>query len=246
MSDRLYVCAFGTDRAREWRRLFETLRATAATHCATWDRTFDWCAPAPVQARTGVEAHAHNTIKLDAWAQFLARCDDGDRVLLLDADTVILEPIDDIWARAFDLAYTVKPQGFPFNLGVIFLRVSPATRVFMDRWRAKNAELAAMTYEQARTWRRQFGGINQAAFGLLRDAGALRGLALEMLPCATWNCEETGWQVFASAPPRILHIKGALRRSLFRGEQPPKALRPALQAWLALEQASQASQVAQV
>lgn len=214
MARRLYACAFDPRPRGPFARMAEVLEYSAAAHCAAWQRSV---VRLPVEVRrcaSGIESHGHNSLKLDHWAAAVEAAADGDELLLIDADTLILRSLDDAWDAPFDLAYTVKADRFPFNLGVVFLRVSPATRAFMRRWLGENRALFAQPGDH-RAWRVRWGGINQAAFGRLLEGGALASLQLRSLSCAEWNCEESAWATFDPGVTRIVHIKGELRRCLF-------------------------------
>lgn len=194
--------------------------------------------------RTGVEAHAHNTQKLEHWVSEALAMPDGSELILVDADVMVLRPIADIWEQAFDVAYTVKAEPlppsapFPFNLGVMFLRMSEPVRGLLSAWLRMNADLFAMTPTDARVWRRTHGGINQAAFGMIVERGALDGLKVLTLPCAEWNCEESAWDTFDPDRTRIVHVKGELRRELFQACRPKPALEPLIQRWRGLDKAA--------
>jgi hypothetical protein len=233
---RLVSCSFGNG---EWLRLSRVLAYSAAQHCADWDRRIARIDPPAPQPGVHDDAHLANTQKLEHWAAAVRTAGDGQRLLLIDADTAILRSLDDIWDREFDVAYTTRPVDclFPFNAGVIFLRVGPRVRELMEAWRAAN-QLMLIDRAYHLAWRPRFGGINQAALGaVLADPAHVAGVTLLPLPCAEWNCEDTGWSDFAADRTRILHIKTQLRRVVFR-RSPPDRLAPLMNLWQQLERAA--------
>ena len=238
MTPRLEACAFqtGSDPAGMWARLVRVLAFSAARQCPGWDRQIQTITPPRMQSALGIPSHVHNTQKMEHWYQTVAAAPDGADLLLIDADTMILRPLDDIWDRDFDLAYTVKESRFPFNSGVVFLRVSPAVRAFASRWRDENRKMLGDARHH-QVWRKRFGGINQAALGRLLDAGDHQGLTLAKLPCLEWNCEDSSWAAYDPAVTRIAHLKGALRRAVFlRPHTRPEAqLKPLVDRWLELD-----------
>lgn len=208
---RLESVYFETSGSGRWTRLARVLRTTAEAHCPDWALSIDRLAPAIDPRSPILRSWQANTHKLAEWARRVRAAEDGDRMLLADSDAMILRPLDDVWAESFDLAYTVKRGRFPFNAGVVFLRVSDRTRAFMSDWVAANARVLA-DERPAEFWIRQYGGVNQASLAeLLMNTG----LQLAQLPCHEWNCEDTNWRRFDPAVTRIVHLKGALRTACF-------------------------------
>lgn len=228
-----------------WPRFARVLALSAARHCPTWQRdiqAFD------VDARTsplGSKSAVVNAQKLDAWAAIVAEAADGDRLLLIDVDTVILRPLDDVWDLKFDLAYTTKPveSRFPFNAGVLFLRITPAVRTFIATWRAENERMFhdAAYYQ---VWRPAYGGLNQSALGaLFHNRAAIADLTIRRLPCVEWNCEDEHWAAFDAKRTRIVHYKGALHRALFDRGPLEEGMRPLIAIWRLLEGAASDRQI---
>ncbi len=219
---RLESCYFG--ESRQWERMAAVLRMTAETQCPTWDIAVRRIVPEPRTSALGLAPSVANTQKLEEWCRIVAAAANGDRLLLIDADTAILRPLDDVWEREFDLAYTTKPYArTPFNGGVLFLRISPVVRRFFVEWAAENAKMLGDA-EYHHHYRLKYFGLNQAAFGKLLEDGKLDDLNLLDLPCAEWNCEDTSWKRFDATRTRILHVKdgitqetGNLRKTIFGG-----------------------------
>lgn len=235
MTQRLEACYFGPDPNGYFLRMAAVLELTASQHCSAWVRTVRRIQPEPRTSALGLAQHVVNTQKLEHWAALVAAASDGEHLLLMDADTAILRSLDDVWVDPFDIAYTTKRKPFPFNLGVIFVRVNARSRAFFSAWLFENDRLLREPGDAkaVTAWRTRYGGINQASFAAVLNA-LPDGLMLKTLPCAEWNCEESGWMNFGSTT-RILHIKGALRRAIFRREDVFESLRPASDAWRALE-----------
>lgn len=221
---RLNACYFVRPDQVYWRRMVRVLEQSAVTHCPGWDvRIQELDAP----SLSGARSFVSNTHKLDHFCAVVEQAPDGAELLLLDVDTLILRPLDDVWTQRFDLAYTVRSHTFPFNLGVVFLRVSEPVRAFLRIWRDENRRFF-FDEKAHRPARQRYGGINQASFGHLLAAGALRGLQLHTLPCLEWNCEDTSWAKFDPRTTRILHVKSALRQAMYRGYPTPQGCAKAL------------------
>jgi hypothetical protein len=237
MNPRLISCYFGKGAGDQWPRLARVLAHTAAEHCPGWDVDITRITPPPMKSAIGRISHVHNTQKMECWAQAVLNAPAGAQVLLIDADTMILRSIDDVWDQPFDMAYTTKPSRFPFNSGVVFFRVSPAVREFVERWRAENRRMLG-DGKHHQVWRSKYGGINQAALGYMLDSDIAAHLQLVKLPCLEWNCEDSSWSQFDPAVTRIVHVKSALRRAVFRIGPTPTKLRPLMKRWRQLEEAA--------
>lgn len=222
LTPRLEACYFAPDPAMDrfarrdpFDRMAAILEATAAEHCSGWERHIVRIDPTPRQSAIGKASHVQNVQKVEHWTEVVTAAPDGTPLLVIDADTAILRPLDDVWERSFDVAYTVKRRPFPYNLGVLFVRVSDRTRAWFAAWRDENLRMLEER-EGVDAWRQTHGGINQASFARLRESGATTGLELLELPCREWNCEESGWPSFDPGRTRILHVKGELRRAMFQ------------------------------
>ncbi len=240
MKPRLEACYFGDGECGEWPRLATVLRHTAARHCPDWaphivalpppPRTLDVFAP---------DMNRNNTWKLDYWCSRIEHAEDGARVLLMDTDMVILRPLDAVWQQPFDVAYTTRPAEYPFNAGVVFVRVSEVSRAFVRLWRDENRRMFAdRAYH--RPWRRKYGGMNQAALGCVLESAQRQTLSILPLSCAEWNSEDASWPAFDPAVCRVLHVKSALRRTIFGSGPPLRELQHLARLWGDLERAASA------
>lgn len=239
VTPRLVCCTFN---GQPYERLVRVLELTARRHCGHWDLQIGPVTPATHDAETGERlrsaigktSHVENTQKMEAWAAAVDAAPDGTGMLLIDADTFILRPLDDIWDRPFDFAYTTKVSRFPFNSGVVLLRVSSQTRAFVQRWRHENLAMLR-DFEHHREWRRQYGGINQAALGRALQSGWLAELQVLELPCAEWNCEDATWRDYDPATTRIVHVKSALRLAVLGMGPALPSFQPLVHLWRRLE-----------
>jgi hypothetical protein len=236
VTPRLEACCFNGGNDGKWTRLARVLALSASQHCASWDVQIRTVVPPRLQSALGIPSHVHNTQKMEHWHRIVTEAPDGACVLLIDADTMILRPLDDVWAQEFDLGYTTKESRFPFNSGVVFVRVSDRVRAFVTSWRDENRRMLGDARHH-QVWRKQYGGINQAALGCLLAKQAQFGLSLAKLPCLEWNCEDSHWAKFDPEVTRIVHIKGALRRAAFLRPQvrPLNELEPLVTRWRDLD-----------
>lgn len=256
MQRRIHTANFPSPHtnASMYARLEQVLRFTAARHCPGWDVVVDARPPAACSSAMGIRSHEFNTQKDDSWCRAVEHAPDGAGLLLIDVDTMIVRPLDDIWAQDFDVAYTARPAeretGPPFNSGVLFVRVSPRTRAFFQAWNAETHRLLADPVRHE-PLRRQFTGIHQSSLGVMLGAGVERtwrerlwswpwrpwqrtNLHIRAIACAEWNCDPA-FDVYDEATTRIVHVKSGLRRSIFGLFGYGYACRELTQAWKALE-----------
>lgn len=241
---RLVSGYFGEGAGRQWPRMARVLQYSASVHCPGWDvdvRALEAVLPPSPHASP---SEAANVYKLQWWCAEVEGCAEGARVLLIDVDTVILQPLDAVWDLAFDVAYTARRAGlFPLNAGVIALRVSDRSRRFLRLWLEENYRMLA-DQERHRIWRRKYAGMNQAALGCLLESGTVSDVHVRTLPCAEWNCEDSSWRTFNPSIARILHVKSQLRRAALGLGGPTPALQPLVRLWRQWEQRALAAAVA--
>lgn len=254
MTPVLVACHFTAKKEQDgqYDRLARVLAYTAAQHCPHWDVRITAIVPTIPETVSGNLSHGWNTAKLEHWCDAVAAAPDGTPMVLIDADTCLLQPLDPIWNRAFDLAYTVRDvdrHRLPLNGGLVAVRVSPAVRAAMELWRAENARMVTDQIHHEH-WRRKYAGINQASFGALIEAGrgcqcegcltrtgappSFEGLSVVKLSCHEWNCCE--WGAFRASRCRVLHIKSRLRRAVFGVNPAPPSLTRLVRLWHELEQ----------
>lgn len=242
-----------------WARLARVLAASAARHLPRWDRRVGPVTPPAISVLGATLLTRHrsivNTQKMQYWRDAVHASADGAALLLLDADTLITRPLDDVWELDFDVAYTTKAATrIPFNAGVVFVRVSPSVRAFMDAWLAQQVAFL-QDRSAARPWQQLMIGVSQAALAALLDrmgvdprvedparvTGTLDGapITLRRLPCLEWNCEDAHWARYDPAITRIVHVKSGLRDAVLGRSGPvAPALRPLIAHWRAIEQAA--------
>lgn len=243
MTPQLVSCIFGSDA---YERMGRVLRYTAGLYCPDWHIRVEKVAPALIDPRDGQRlesalgkaSHLANTQKMIAWDAAVQAAPDGAEILLIDCDAMVVGPLDEVWTIPFDLAITTKRHTrFPFNSGVVFVRVNARTRAFFRAWRDENLVMLR-DRDHHQVWRRGYGGINQAALGRALESGWAQGLHVHELPCAEWNCEDSHWREFDPAVTRIVHVKSALRMAILGFGPTLEYLRPLVLLWRRMEQAA--------
>lgn len=154
----------------------------------------------------------HNTLKSVHFTEIIQQCKIGELVGMIDCDTMILNPLDDIVKEDFDLAITHRPDGskMKFNTGVVFCRVSKKIKKLYENW-----GIVALEMLEDKSffddWKDGYGGINQTSLGYLLENGYADKLNVVKLDCAIWNCENTTWHRFNPQKTKVVHLLGMLR-----------------------------------
>lgn len=200
-ANRLYSAWFGDGH---WARMAHALKASAEFHCIGWDVEVERI------YSTARGKYDTNVQKLEYWERFVHRCADGDQVVLIDSDCFVARPLDSVWLLVAEVGIAFKgTPRLPFNAGVVFLRVSEATRRFMAEWYAINVRMMGDRAFHLR-YERTYSGINQAALGYMLERDGGPGVDVARLNAGEWNaCNPTFW---TRTDARIYHVKSQLRQ----------------------------------
>lgn len=236
---RLESCYFGQYGNPRWERMARVLSYTASLFCPSWSVNVTPIGPNGENQRIARKL-TNNTHKLEHWADIVEASSDGERLLLIDTDTMILRSLDAVWDQPFDVAITTKVAEYPINGGVVFLRASQAVKTFMATWREVNRQmLNDPGFHQP--WKRRFAGMNQAALGYILTEHR-PALNIVELPCAEWNCQDDTWPLFAPEVTRIVHVKAALQLACLEAQPIPAELVELARLWKFYDR--EASQIA--
>lgn len=239
----IYSIWFGDGMYERMAKVFEY---TAKKHCPNWDINVDHVEPVELEHHNmALPSHVANTQKMEAWNRVVQGAENGKRILLVDSDTFFTNGIDDIWEKDFDICYTSKKTSrFPFNSGVIFIRVSDKVKDFFNEWAEVNRNMLKNA-KKHQPWRAKYGGINQAAFGWMLRSEEAKRLNIADVPCREWNCEDSSWASFDPNETRIVHVKSDLRRAIFRrGRQDRHGVADLVKLWKSIEQEMKGSMAA--
>jgi hypothetical protein len=150
--------------------------------------------------------------KAEAWRDEVNGSPDGDVIVMIDADCLVLKSLAAIESADFDIAHAPRRRGYRYNLGVLAVRVSRGTREFMSAW----AEMTALNEFIPRhrdECDKKWGSTDQAAFADLLPGSEL---TIGELEDDAWNlCQD--WERL-SERTRILHFRGRCSRRLLKGD----------------------------
>jgi hypothetical protein len=206
-----YSCYFGSGR---FEAMANALRASLERNGGCDEIEIESVAP-PAKIHT----FTSNTEKLGHWRRQVDAAQDGAKLVLLDSDTIVTHSLAPAF-EAFVSAVAMTDKGpavsrMRYNCGVVFVHCGPAAKAFFARWQSINDEFLRNRGAHA-PYEAKHGGINQAAWGCMRDMKDPLCSAVSDLPCATWNaCYPPLWARAAEAS--VIHYKSDLRISLFHG-----------------------------
>lgn len=208
---------FGKER---YERMAKVLEATARKHCEEWDirveRIPEHSLEYPWQDQGTAAALMGNAHKSFAWSQIVEDAEEGERLLLIDADCYIRRPLEEMWEEEFDVVLTETGKAWAFCSGVMFVRVNERSKRF---FRAITEETWKMVKDGGyhAKWRQKYAGIHQAAIGAILENGGSEGVDIKKVPCSEWDALH--WNSGA----RVMHLIPRLRKILFDGARLSKS-----------------------
>ena len=161
------------------------------------------------------------------WVEAL-RHTSHETVCIMDCDTIVLKPIDDINFTA-DITFTIRDGVWPINSGVVVVKKSERTIKFMEEWERESTKITndEELLRIATTKAEPYGGGSQMALHQMikykKGKNNYRHICkLQAMPCDVLNhCEDKP----LTANTRIVHYKGHLQSVLLRAHPPREAER---------------------
>jgi hypothetical protein len=150
--------------------------------------------------------HTANYIKLKAWRNNI----EGNSVLI-DADTIVLDDVSEVFNMPHDLIYTKRDynRSIPFNSGVVFVKESG--KQILDRWCDIDQQMFTDPIFHQK-WKKKYFGFNQASFGCLLET--MPELNIGQVNATYYNsCDQGDW-VRNAQLAKIVHVKSFLRESI--------------------------------
>ena len=154
-----------------------------------------------------------------AYAQlaYLAGCEEGQHIVLIDTDTIVVRDVSDVFAIEFDVAVTIRdsPQydfekRMPYNNGIVYLRNTQSTQDYLRSVIECNEEME----EELHAWSgNQFAVLSllgrQEPYEVVRIGSA----KVLILPCDPYNYtpDTTSERIHEKF---ILHFRGNAKRNM--------------------------------
>jgi hypothetical protein len=185
---------------RVWRKSIELNCPSAEIHVA------EIAPPTETKRKIGLSSNWH---KFKLWQRFIAEQPDGEHVILMDVDMVVLQDLAPAFDRQFDIGATRRTKAnWPYNGGVVFVRVNQRTKAFLEQW----AEIDERMYRDEKfhaPYSHKYKGQNQSSFGYMLEHNTT-GAEIVDFPCAVWNACNEDWSNIDD-DTRVIHLKSQLR-----------------------------------
>lgn len=232
---KILVVQFDYPGKNAYERLLAVFAKSVEWRCPTAELVVERItAPLETKRNAGMTSNWH---KFKVWNEFVQAQSDGERVVLMDADMLIIQDIEPAFDEAeFDIGLTRRTStAWPYNGGVIFINVNERSRAFVSKW----GEIDDEMYRDDSLhdpYKKRYKGQNQASLGWMVEHNPM-GAVIHEFPCAVWNACNEDWMRFGPHT-RVVHIKSTLRHScLGRTSGHPSKMKAAYRSWKRVEDA---------
>jgi hypothetical protein len=153
-------------------------------------------------------------VKQREWTRYAL--EQKDEFIMMDCDMLVLRELTSAFNTEFDIGYTVHDQTIkPFNGGMIFSRSTEKARKFWQGWLCLCERMYINPGLRAQ-YNDKYKGFAQVALGILLETKP--DCNIKKFPCSEWNVCDEEWENMAEEA-RCVHIKGRMRKALFKGTQ---------------------------
>ena len=137
--------------------------------------------------------------------------------MFVDADTVFLRDVSELFDGSFDIAVGVRPnwamsgKRVKYNGGVVLFSPTKVARLFMERWIRIDMR---MLHDQKfhALWHKKYNGQNQSSFGCMVET-RLGKTRLREYPTGIMNACEQDWPNIGNGVSYVLHVRKRLLRA---------------------------------
>ncbi|MFW6074460.1 MAG: putative nucleotide-diphospho-sugar transferase [Chloroflexota bacterium] len=163
--------------------------------------------PKQTKRKIGLSSNWH---KFKRWVDFARDQRDGENVILMDTDMIVLNDLRPAFNEDFDIGLTVRTKAnWKYNGGVVFVKISDATREFLRQW----GEIDERMYRDEKfhaPYSKKYKGQNQSSLGYMVEHN--ESLKIREFPCAIWNACNEDW-IYIDDNTKVIHLKSNLRLS---------------------------------
>ena len=230
----------------DYARLASVFEKSVAENCPAAELTIlTMDTPRAVKKNKGMTS---NYEKFKLWNSFIQDQREGEHVILMDVDMMMLGDMRPAFNEDFDIAITQRTStSWPYNGGVVFVKVNDRSKAFIAKW----GEIDEQMYRDDAfhdPYKKKYKGQNQSSLGWMVKKDPTGSTILE-LPCAVWNSCNEDWikldselvairRGVSKPTTRCVHIKSTLRHyCLGKTTGRPSALRNVCKLWQRFEAA---------
>lgn len=220
-----------------YERLGAVFAKSVELNCPSAELTIERIkAPTSLKKNYGLSSNHH---KFKVWNDYIQAQRDGEHVVLMDVDMLVLHDLRSAFRDDFDIGLTVRTSvgwgknGIAYNGGVVFVKVNPIAKSFVQMW----GEIDDKMYKDPKLhdpYNKVYKGQNQASLGYMVEHNPMQA-HVQRLACKVWNACNEDWQNITDET-RVIHIKSTLRHVLLgtiKGE--PSKMRRAVVEWRKVE-----------
>lgn len=213
----------------DYARLASVFEKSVRQNCPTAELTIErMTAPKETKRNKGMTS---NHEKFKVWNRFVQEADRGENIILMDVDMLVLADMAAAFEEEFDIGLTRRTStSWPYNGGVVFVKVNGTSRAFVKRW----GEIDAQMYADSKfhdPYKKAYKGQNQASLGWMVEHNE-PGAVIHEFPCAVWNACNEDWLRLNLDHTRAVHIKSTLRHyCLGRTQGMPSKMRHICKRW---------------
>lgn len=203
---KIFSVVFDYNQNDRYAKLEQTFRKSVEVNCPGTELTIARIeAPKATKRKIGLTSNWH---KFKRWVEFVDAQQDGEHVILMDVDMLVLGDLRPAFRESFDIGITRRTSAnWPYNGGVVFVKVSNLTRGFIKRW----GEIDEQMYRDERfhaPYSAKYKGQNQSSLGWMVEHD--ESCKIKEFPCAVWNACNEDWKAFGNHT-KVLHLKSTLR-----------------------------------
>lgn len=228
---KIFGVQFDYGESNDYDRLAAVFAKSVELNCPAAELTIARIdAPTEVKSAKGMTS---NHSKFKVWERFVSEQSDGEHVVLMDVDMMVLGDLRPAFKLAnFDIGLTRRTTTkWPYNGGVIFVRVNQKSKAFIQTW----GQIDDQMYREPAMhdpYKLVYKGQNQASLGWMVEHNT--ETAIVEFPCVKWNACNEDWATLNLAETVAVHIKSNLRWACLGKTGRPSKLRHVVNAWRAI------------
>lgn len=221
---------FENHAGEEYKRLYDVFKKSVEKYSDTVN-LISIKLPKVEKRKTKPFKLTSNTEKLKVWVRYAETMDTN--TIFTDCDMLMTNPVDDIFKKDFDIAYTIRSneegkEHPKINGGVIFAKPTEQSRQYFRTLLDVNMKM----YENEKLhekWRTLYPGMNQSAMGYIIEKNIFDGKLMKLIT-KKYNAVDCDWSNMDGSEI-FVHYKSKLKNLVLNHYPPLKGYDVAMKAW---------------